>query len=167
MKLAQAQKLAERVAGELSAYCQRIEIAGSIRRQRPEVGDIDLVCLPRPGGKAMMLERCARTARLVKHGEQYVVFDLANGFQLDLWFAHAGGGDMFAPEPCNWGVLLLARTGSAMHNVRIAQAAQAKGLHFNPHKGVLRGATVVASETEEQIFAALGMAYVPPERREA
>lgn len=158
--------MAERVSAELAPHCERLEIAGSIRRQRPVCGDIDLVCMPRVGGKQAIVERCQRTATLIKHGEQYVVFTLANGFQLDLWFAHAGGGDMFAPEPSNFGVLLLCRTGSAMHNVWIAQQAQAAGLHFHPHKGILRGREIIASSEEADIFRALGLLFIEPEKRE-
>jgi DNA polymerase/3'-5' exonuclease PolX len=53
-----------------------------------------------------------------------------------------------------------------MHNVWVAQQAQAQGLHFNPHKGVLRGRDVVASVEEADIFSALGLAWIAPERRE-
>lgn len=166
MPLARARALAEKIAAQLRPFCERVEIAGSIRRGRPVCGDIDLVCLPKPGGKEEIVRRCHQAAKLMKHGEQYVVFELANGFQLDLWFAHAGGGDLFAPEPSNFGVLLLARTGSAMHNVWIAQTAQAERLHFNPHKGILRGREVIASTTEQEIFDALGLAFIAPERRE-
>lgn len=164
--LARARALAEKIAAELSPWCERLEIAGSIRRGRPDCGDIDLVCLPKPGGYSQMLQRCAHKARLAKQGQQYVVFELANGVQLDLWFAHAAGGDLFAPEPCNYGVLLLSRTGSAMHNVWIAQTAQSRGLHFNPHRGVLRGREVIASAEEADVFRALGLDYIEPERRE-
>jgi DNA polymerase/3'-5' exonuclease PolX len=166
MALSPARKLAEKIVAELAINCDRIEIAGSIRRSRAECGDIDLVCVPKPGGKAHIIERCQRAGDLLKHGEQYCVFVLRNGFQLDLWFAHNGGGDLFAPEPPNFGVLLLARTGSAMHNVWIAQQAQARGLHFNPHKGILRGREVIASTEEADIFAALQLGFVAPERRE-
>jgi DNA polymerase (family 10) len=164
--LASARRIAERIAEALSTYCERIEIAGSIRRQRPDCGDIDLVCLPRVGGRSAMIARCLRNGQLVKYGEQYVEILLSNGVQLDLWFARAGGGDMFAPEPSNFGVLLLARTGSAMHNVWLAQTAQAAGLHFHPHKGVMRGREVIASVEEAEVFTALGLPYIPPEARE-
>jgi DNA polymerase (family 10) len=166
MPLAPARALAEKIAEALRPHCTRLEIAGSIRRARPECGDIDLVCLPKRGGRSAIVERCAQTGKLMKAGEQYVVFILANGFQLDLWFAHDGGGDMFAPDPPNFGVLLLARTGSAMHNVWIAQTAKAAGLHFNPHRGVLRRNEVVASAEEADVFRVLGLDFIPPERRE-
>ena len=166
MNLSAATKLAERIRAELAPHCDRIEIAGSIRRRRPECGDIDLVCLPKFGGREAMIERCNQSATLDKCGSQYVVFTLANGFQLDLWFAHAGGGDLFAPEPSNWGALLLARTGSAAHNIHLCSVAHAKGLHFQPHRGLERRGTVVASETEEAIFSALGLDFIRPEDRE-
>lgn len=164
--LGRARRLAETISAELHPFCERIEIAGSIRRGRPDCGDIDLVCQPRPGRFEALLERCDRAGQLVKRGEQYVEFALSSGIQLDLWLAHDGGDDLFDPPPPNFGVLLLARTGSAMHNVWIAQTAKAQGLHFNPHRGLLRGAQVIASAEEADIFRALGLDFIPPERRE-
>ncbi|MBM3855338.1 MAG: hypothetical protein FJ399_19655 [Verrucomicrobia bacterium] len=169
MPLARARALAEKIAAELTPFCDRLEIAGSIRRQRPTVGDIDLVMVPKaPHGYSGILMRCARHATPVKRGEQYVVFGLdgGHGFQLDLWFAHAGNTDLLDPDPPNFGVLLLSRTGSAAHNIWIAQQACALGLHFNPHRGVLRHGEVLASAEETEIFSALGLDFIPPEKRE-
>lgn len=167
MKLEQAEQLARKIDGELSPFCARSEIAGSIRRRRHEVSDIDLVVLPNgPTAREKIMERCARTARLIKGGEQYVVFELANGFQLDLWFAHNGTADLFDADPCNFGVLLLARTGSAMFNVWIAQQARERGLHFNPHRGILKRNEIVASADEADIFRALQLSPIRPEDRE-
>jgi DNA polymerase/3'-5' exonuclease PolX len=173
MKLDLAQRLAERFAAELQPYCSRLEIAGSIRRRRPEVGDIDLVCIPRGvEGRAAILSRCATgpDARRVKEGEQYVVFEYVSpagwAAQLDLWFAHEDQTDLFDFTPSNWGMLLLSRTGSAMHNVCLAQQAKGLGLHFHPHQGILEGRQVVASRTEAEIFHLLGLNFIRPEDRE-
>lgn len=174
MELAQAKRLAERIVVELSVFCERIEIAGSIRRGRATVNDIDLVVLPKglAGGPAMrsILDRCAKTAKKIKHGDQYAVFELSNGFQLDLWIAHAGGmhEDLFDPKeiPGNFGSLLFARTGSAMHNVWFAQHCQSIGLHFHPHQGVLKRGKVIAGESESDLFRVTGLQWIPPERRE-
>jgi DNA polymerase/3'-5' exonuclease PolX len=173
MNLALAQRLAERFAVELQPHCSRMEIAGSIRRRRPEVGDIDLVCIPRGvEGRAAILARCALgpTAKKIKEGEQYVVFEYVSpggwAAQLDLWFAHEDQNDLFDFTPSNWGMLLLARTGSAMHNVYLAQKAKAHGLHFQPHKGIISGDQVVASRTESEIFHLLGLNFIRPEDRE-
>src|SRR5688572_28680494 len=85
LPLARARAIAEKVVDALRDHCLRIEIAGSIRRGRPECGDVDLVCVPKPGGREAMIERCKRSGTMHKFGEQYVVIELANGFQLDLW----------------------------------------------------------------------------------
>jgi DNA polymerase/3'-5' exonuclease PolX len=167
MTLAAAQSLAEKIAAEITPFCDRLEIAGSIRRRRAHCGDIDIVCIPKGlVGREGLLARCSRSARRVKEGEQYVVFELANGFQLDLWFAHAGAGDLLTTTPSNWGVLLLARTGSAAHNIYIAERARQQGLHFNPHRGITRRGELIASEEEADIFAALKLDVIRPEDRE-
>lgn len=175
LPLAKAQRIAEKIYDELAPFCAQIEIAGSIRRRRPECGDIDLVCLEKTAPHVTrILERCGKHARPIKRGEQYCVFELANGFQLDLWLAHWGGpdgpADLFeTPKeaiPGNFGVLLLARTGSAMFNVWFAQECQARGLHFNPHKGILRGRRVIAATEERDLFSALGIDFIRPEDRE-
>jgi DNA polymerase (family X) len=176
LPLATARRLAEKIAGELRPFCEQLEIAGSIRRGRPDCGDIDLVLLPScRANVGRIVDRCARHATIHKRGEQYVVFTLANGFQLDLWFAHSGEvtqPDLLDPAvetaPGNFGVLLLARTGSAMFNVWIAQVAKAAGLHFNPHRGIERtkGGRVIAATEEAEVFSALGLQFIPPEKRE-
>ncbi len=166
LPLLQASDLACKVRDALIPHCRRIEIAGSIRRQRETCGDIDIVCLPAGlTGREAILARCKQGATLLKEGEQYVEFRLANGFQLDLWFAHDGTGDLIAPEPSNYGALLLARTGSAFHNVWLADRARAQGFRFSPSRGVTRDNTVIASEEEFDIFRALGLPYVQPWER--
>jgi DNA polymerase/3'-5' exonuclease PolX len=144
-----------------------LEIAGSIRRRRPEVNDIDLVCIPRGmAGREAILDRCAQSSIMTKRGTQYVVFEMPGGFQLDLWFAHDDIQNLFDMTPSNWGMLLLARTGSAEHNIYLARTAQVRGLHFNPHQGILRVDQVIASCTEERIFSSLGLPFIRPEDRE-
>lgn len=181
MNLEPATRLAEKIVGELTPYCERIAVAGSIRRRRPAVNDVDIVLTPKsPADNVEIIARCSRSAKLMKQGEQYVVFELATGFQLDLWFARRGdvAADLFAEaDPANFGILLLARTGSAMHNVFLAQRAAAMGLHFSPTRGIISGAkqnargdwvggSVIASGEEAEIFASLNLRFVPPERRE-
>jgi len=166
LSLDKARALAERIRDELKPICERIDIAGSIRRARPVCGDIDIVCLPHANQRDAIITRCTRQGTLVKQGTQYVMIELRDGVQLDLWFAHREGGDMFDPEPCNYGILLLARTGSAEHNVRLASRAKTLGLHFNPHKGILRRDRIVASVEEADIFRALNLPFIEPEKRE-
>jgi DNA polymerase/3'-5' exonuclease PolX len=167
MKLEAAQRIAEKIKGALAPFCDRIEIAGSIRRQRPEVGDIDIVCQPKgEAGKQAIAARCLQGATFLKGGEQYLVFTLANGLQLDLWFAHAATGDLLGNgTPDNWVTLLICRTGSMEFNIELAKLAHSYGLHWNPHSGLYRNGEWLYVPTEEAFFDALGMAYVKPEDR--
>jgi DNA polymerase (family X) len=170
MPLHVAERRAEGVAAVLAPFCERIEVAGSIRRRREQIGDIDLVCLTKPGERARLIERCKIRGEVIKCGEHYAVFSVGlpdgSRYQLDLWFAHKGGGDLFEPDPPNFGILLLARTGSAAHNVFLCQTAIGRGLHFSPNRGIIRRNEVIAAGTEHEIFSALGLGWVPPEKRE-
>lgn len=154
--------LADRIVAALAPYCQRIEVAGSLRRARPQVGDIDIVALPHPGQEEGLRSRAKARCRVVSEGDQSLVLTLANGWQLDLWIAQPDRSDLLETVPSNWGTLLLCRTGSKEHNIWLARRAHQLGLHWQPHQGVLRDGRVIASRTEEEVYAALAMRWVPP-----
>ncbi len=174
--------IAERIQGELAPLCEpaKCAIAGSIRRARENVNDIDLVVLPRPGQLQAIKARCKQRCRIVRDGEQNFIcaMRLPGGeeFQLDIFFAHAGRADLLDPQPGNFGTLLICRTGSKEHNIKICQAAKAMDMKWQPYAGVIaggywdgesyRGGKIIASETEESIFEALGMKWISPVYRE-
>lgn len=163
LPIQRAFRVADRIVAALAPYCRRIEIAGSIRRGRPTVGDIDLVALPHPGQLEGLLSRARAHCQVVTSGPQATVLTMQDGTQVDLWIAHADDdGDLFRKRPSNWGTLLLCRTGSKDHNVWLASRAKAMGLHWQPHQGVLRGEDVVASREESDVYAALGLPWIPP-----
>ena len=164
LPLATAQKIAEKIASELTPFCRRIEIAGSIRRRRPAVGDIDLVVelKDHDGFQA----RLQQNTTPISTGDQNIIVQLKNGCQLDVFTAKPGIHDLLGYTPGTWGSILLSRTGSRAHNIRLASLAAERGLHWNPYHGIFSGKTVVASESEEDIFRALGIGFVPPEKRE-
>jgi DNA polymerase (family 10) len=165
MGLEVATKYAEQIARVLSPYAYRIEIAGSIRRRRPECHDVDLVIIPRD--RMALEKRALLNAQGLEWGGAIFRVMTKIGVQLDLYYAHQGVNDMFAPRPSNWGTVLLCRTGSAQHNIALCEAAKARGLHWNPQHGVMDAeGRCVACETEEAVFAALGMEFVKPEDRE-
>ena len=169
--LSKAQRIAAHVVGELRPFCKRIEIAGSIRRQRPEVGDIDLVIEPsdRPGIERRVTAKC----KLEKCGEQYLLARMPDGTQLDVWFSHTPRevrqGEFFSGadvKPDNFGCLLLSRTGSTTHNIMLCERAKKLGRNFNPSWGVYQGGICVASATEAAIYHALGLEFIEPTARE-
>jgi DNA polymerase (family 10) len=74
--------------------------------------------------------------------------------------------DFYAATEKTWGVLLLIRTGSTQHNIKLCSWAKSMGLMLSAKDGVIKNGKVIASQTEEDIFKALCMEYVPPEKRE-
>ena len=167
MQLIKAYKIADRIVAALAPMCSRIEVAGSIRRARAEVGDIDLVVLPLPSEEQHIRSRILANTTLVSDGPQTLIVRLTNGLQLDTWFAHELIPDLIAPQPSNWGTLLLCRTGSRHHNMYVAQRATELGLHWDPHHGVKDGSgRIVASAEEREVLDAVGLAWVPPALRE-
>lgn len=170
MTLAYANRCAERIMTWLTPHCDRIQAAGSIRRGRPTVNDIDMVAVPKTWqtydllgdklteGNSTAFEiqrRClAEGWTIIKSGDQFISWS-ARGLQVDLWFC----------TQLTWGTVLLCRTGSKEHNIWLAQQALARGGHWNPHHGLfLRGEMVTA--TEAAIYAALGLEYIEPSQRE-
>jgi len=166
LPLAQADKLASKISAELKPFCERIEIAGSIRRRRPTVNDIDLVVLPLEGQTNALRARVLERTVPISDGPEVILTLLTNGVQLDLWLAQRPKKDLFSATPTNFGALLLSRTGSKEHNIWLCTVAQKMGRHFNPHYGVFEHGKMLASATEEEIFSALRLEFIPPEARE-
>lgn len=178
-----ARKYAEHVQRELAGLCERIDIAGSVRRERERCGDIDLVLLLKPGKRGELEQRVRRSAntKVLRSGPQILAFILYNGIQVDLFFATPVEDTLMGRIPSNYGMRLLAMTGSKAHNIKLASLARDRGYHFHPYKGLMQGGKYVSrdgggeeyeggevrcSETEEEIFATLGESFVRPQDRE-
>jgi len=165
MNLRSATALAEKITDILRPLCQRIEIAGSIRRARPECNDIDLVLLA--DNPAAVLQRCRMHSQPVTDGPQIAIFRLTNGVQLDLYFARGPLPDLLDPKPTNWGSILLCRTGSKEHNIYLCQRALAMGLKWETTTGIKDpDGYLLAAETEKDIYECLGFPYLAPNIRE-
>lgn len=171
MKLARALVIALKISEQLAPFCERIEIAGSIRRARPQVNDVDLVILPKPGKLGMIKGRCMQNCAVVTDGEQNCIYRLRlpdqTELQLDLFFARPARRDLLAYEPGNFGSLLVCRTGSKEHNIFLVEHAKRMGLIWRPYAGVFNAAgECLAAESEEEIFQALDLPWIKPEDRE-
>lgn len=154
------------IADTLTPFCAQIEIAGSIRRRRENVNDIDLVVLPKPGQIAALRERVKRSTTTILDGEENLIIRLANCFQLDIFIARPETSDLLTTTPTNFGALLLTRTGSKEHNIFLCQTATRLGRKYQPYRGVLENDVLLASATEMEIFTALGLPFIAPEKRE-
>ena len=168
IELARARKWAEKIKEELTPYCARIEIVGSIRREREYVGDLDFVVLPAAGNTQLVKERCSKNAAEIRlNGEQNFVF-VVGDIQIDIFFARATVLELFGSQPGNWGTLMLSRTGSKQFNVWLASQAKARGMHWDPYNGVwgTDGRMIPCEDSEQDVFKAIGVEWVEPNRRE-
>jgi len=162
----EVEPLALKIVNTIEPHCIRVEVAGSIRRRRPTVNDIDLVIQPKSNSWLQLIKAIRREFDAVteKQGQKlatlYVPFASKQGqglLQVDLYRASRS----------TWGILLLIRTGSAEHNISLAKLAIRKGHHLAYSRGLLnQGGEIIASETERDVFQALGLDYIPPEERE-
>lgn len=136
----------------------RSEIAGSYRREKETVGDIDvLVVTKSPKEVSDTIASLPMVRDVVAHGEKKLSFDLQNGLRVDVRFVRED----------QWGAALLYFTGSKEHNIAMRKVAMRKGWKLNEY-GLFHGEEIVASTEEKDIYDALGLRYYEPlERRGA
>ena len=135
---------------------ERAVIAGSIRRRREIVGDADvLVVARRPGPVMRFVAAMPEVVEVLGQGDTKTSVRLASSLQLDV---------RVVPR-ASFGAALHYFTGSKDHNVLLRQIAIKKKLKLNEY-GVFRGRTAIAGATEEEVYAALDLPYIPPELRE-
>jgi DNA polymerase/3'-5' exonuclease PolX len=173
MKLEAALPIAERLVGCLAPLCTRIQIAGSIRRRKPEVGDIEIVAQPQlqpvgdmfgqPAGYHSLLndrKLLESLGSVIKGGEKYAQIELPEGINLDLF--------MVTP-PAHWGVILTLRTGPDTFSKRCVTIRQKGGLLPSCYKvdrgAVWSGDRVVDLPEEIDFLNLLGLGWVEPEKR--
>ena len=150
-KLALAAQYAEPYAQYLGAV-----IAGSYRRMKETVGDVDfLVTAEQPGPHIERFVRYGEVKQILAQGTTRAAVVLACGLQADLRVV----------PPVSFGAALHYFTGSKAHNIAIRKLGLARGLKINEY-GVFRGARRIAGETEESVYAAIGLPYIEPELRE-
>lgn len=165
LRLETADKYAAKLMETLTPYCDRIAVAGSIRRRRPIVGDIDLVVLTRD--KRAFKDRCMQSCIVLQDGDENFICETRNDIQIDVFFARQAQTELFTHVPGTWGSVLLCRTGSTEHNIYLIEHAKRLGLAWVPNAGVRDSEyNILAAETEEEIFAALKLDFIPPEKRE-
>jgi DNA polymerase (family 10) len=135
----------------------RATAAGSYRRGRETVGDIDLLAIA-PDGQVVADTFAAHqdVGRVVSKGSTRATVVLKDGLQVDL--------RIVADE--SYGAALVYFTGSKAHNIALRRLGQAHGLKVNEY-GVFRGARRIAGRTEEEVYASVGLPFIEPELREA
>lgn len=157
MKLDQAREIAEEFIGSIDGYCHRCEVAGSIRRKKPDdIKDIEIVIIPRPE-KLMELK--------AKLEEYTIVKGRFPGKYIQLKYQRMKI-DLFITDKAHWGCIFLIRTGSSEFNMALMKyASEFCGRNFkNGRLWNAKGSPVYISE-EKDVFIALGLKFIEPERR--
>jgi DNA polymerase (family 10) len=157
-KLSIAAQYAEALRSYLAAVpgVMKVTVAGSYRRMRETVGDIDIVVTAAPGSTVMQrFIHYDEVAETVAAGGTRASIILKCGLQVDL--------RVVAEE--SYGAALHYFTGSKAHNIAVRYIAQKQGLKINEY-GVYRDKTRIAGESEESVYRAVGLSYIPPELRE-
>ncbi len=174
LRLGAALPIAENIVEHLQRLegVTRLEYAGSLRRGRETIGDIDiLACTDDPAALTDAFTGMGHVDRVIASGETKSSVRLADGVQVDLRIV----------DPDAFGAALLYFTGSKEHNVVLRERSIKRGMRLNeyglfPDEGAdgrdddrppqKRGISPVASRREEEIYRALDLPYIPPELRE-
>ncbi|HWC75713.1 MAG TPA: DNA polymerase/3'-5' exonuclease PolX [Gemmatimonadales bacterium] len=133
-----------------------IDVAGSFRRRKETIGDLDIVvsCKNAPA----VIQRFGKfgdVKEVTAQGDTRSTVRLSGGLQVDLRVV----------EPSCFGAAMQYFTGSQAHNIELRKIAQNKKLKLNEY-GVFRGTKCISGRTEQDVYAALGLDWIPPEMRE-
>lgn len=152
--LERAEKIAEAVVKRLKPYCQRIEVAGSVRRRKEWVNDIDFVLVPSDPWN--MHAELMKLGQLTMSGSK-IMRVMVRDVKIDIYIA----------TPETWATLLLIRTGSAENNIRLASYAKKRGWRLAASGDGLfnENGQRIAGDSEESIYSALGLRWQRPEER--
>lgn len=189
---AKAMAVAEKIVEALAPVCARIEIAGSLRRKKPLVGDVEIVYVPKftevPDARELFPGKLIRVnatdliiAELIERGSlarrpktDGKTFTWGEWIKLAVAVKTGVPVDLFATTQEDWWNVLVCRTGSAESNTRIAGEALRRGWQWNPspsgggfrrEAAHDREAEFVRMHSEEEVFRFVGLDYLEPEKR--
>jgi DNA polymerase (family 10) len=158
--LSRALPVADQIVGALRAHpaTERVEVAGSLRREADSVKDIDIIATASdPAALASTLRELALVESVQSTGDNGARVTTHSGMRVDLKVV----------EPDQFGNVLQHFTGSKAHNVALRESAVRRGLHVSEY-GILDDATgeTTRCATEEEVYERLGLEWIPPELRE-
>ncbi|MDP2886761.1 MAG: hypothetical protein Q8P51_17275 [Ignavibacteria bacterium] len=173
-----ARDIAEDFINQISAACDRIEIVGSLRRLKIVVNDIDILVIPRFiqmedetlfGGPYQENQLDKQLSQLCLSRDLELK---ANGSKIKRFLKTVDGDtvpiDLYIATEQTWWTLLLIRTGSRNHNIKLARRAMELRMHLKADgSGLLTDAGgIITVHSEEDVFRHLGLEYLPPEERD-
>ena len=160
--LGDALPLAEEICERLRAFLRthatkgQVEVAGSLRRMKETVGDIDILATTeKPDELSDEFTKVAGIRKVIEKGETKVSIVLKDNLQVDLRLI----------ENAAFGAALLYFTGSKDHNIALRKLAISERFKLNEY-GLFKGNQRVAGKSENEVYERLGLDYIPPEMRE-
>lgn len=178
MNLREALQVAERTVGLFGGFCERLVVAGSVRRKRPVCNDLDLVCVPKFAEERDLLGVVSSRRNLLREA----LVEFVDGNRDRYGWVNGGapevdGVNLFVRgQRCKvefyctseewFATALLTRTGSREHNIWIAERARARGGRFMASEGLLLPGGRVFPRSEEEFYSLLGLPFIEPVRRE-
>ena len=179
-----AELLAQGMMVILAPHAERMEVAGSVRRRLRDVGDVELLYIPKwleetvntqlfgnSGNREDAVD--VRIRRAMADGileKRLNTLDRPIGYGTDNKFlVHRPSGialDLFSTTACNWGMAMVVRTGPAEWNVGMMKAFRRLGMQGHAYGGVDDAAGhTIDCPTEDDVFRLLGIEYIDPEGR--
>ncbi|MDA4114645.1 MAG: DNA polymerase/3'-5' exonuclease PolX [Thaumarchaeota archaeon] len=155
MLLVEAIYLSRDLVGYFTSHGLKVDVAGSLRRGRSTIGDLDILCTDKEG--AELLVGFPGVDRVIEKGPTRTSVFLKNGVQVDV--------RVLGKE--EYGAALLYFTGSKEHNIVLRNLSIEKGWKLNEYElSDVKTGKRIAGKTETEIYQKLGLAYIPPELRE-
>lgn len=164
MILKEAQILAEQVRQQLAPHCHKIAIAGSIRREKPEVKDIEIVAIPKPwetglfaSGIITVVSQWEKVLGDMEHKTdvKYTQRILPGGMKLDLFFATED----------NWGLIFLIRTGDWEFSKHFVGVRMPRYRMQSKDGNLISNGGITRVDSEDQLFKMCGLPYIAPKDR--
>lgn len=183
-----ADRRAAQIVEWLSPFCERIEIAGSIRRRRPLCNDIDLVVIPKVEPRQVKVDLLATATVSVNLVREHLIEYVRSSGGAAYWKGRTGSVgpepkddaqnlllvtkagvqlDVWCATPTNWFTMLICRTGSMQHNIWAAERARELHGHWQPYKGLRSHGLDVPLNSEEDFYRGLGVPFILPQDRES
>jgi len=161
MEYQKAKQIADSVLEKLKPHCERIEIAGSVRRKKANPNDIEIVAIPKPYGTDLFESGIATVVNQWEKVKgilpcKYTQRILPEGIKLDLFFATVD----------NWGLIFAIRTGSADYSHKVLATGWVKQ-GYKSSNGILTKDEIEYPVREEiDLFNLLGLKWIDPQFRE-
>ena len=159
----EAKEIADKLVMILSPHCHRIEVGGSIRREKEIIGDVEIIVIPKPyqtglfeDGIASVVNQWQKVKGELEYSKtKYTQRILPEGIKLDLFFAEEG----------NWGTIFAIRTGSADYSHKVLANGWVSRGYKSEGGYLIKDGKKYDVREEKDLFDRIGLAYVEPKHR--